>query len=311
MAIDPTNKDVEARADVEMLNPDPYCPVRMSPILDSRGAATDKLMVELQTPEQVWRPIPGVRTVHGAGYRLVTNAQVRDMAHVAMEATGLKFEQVPTFGVGRSQGTTWNGKYYLERWYTRDTQVMSPTGHAVMLGLEVRNSYDDSCRVGLAFFAMHCACHNQFFSKRLFGVPLSFSHIGEGGNLDAEVESSRSMMLMHAERFGAVMPHIQKLCDTRFLTMQEFLELRRRMAVKTKAEFRDRQILDELDGRGITRSLGIEVGQAYGTPDSYWALANAYTAVTTHMVGGLRGQELSMRATDFLIADAEAKTAAA
>lgn len=304
-------KDAEARADVEMLNPDPYCPVRMTRILDTRGAVTDKFMTEVQTPEQVWRPIPGVRTVHGAGYRLVTNAQVRDMAHTAMEATKLNFEQVPSWGNGHSRGITWNGKYYLERWYTKDVYVEAPNGSKVMLGLEVRNSYDDSCKVGLAFFAMHCACSNQFFSHNMFGKPFTFSHIGDGGELDDELNPTRDALLQNAGRFGAVLPHIKQLCDARFMTMQEFLDLRRRMAVKTKAEFRDRQILDELAGDGITKKLGIEVGQAYGTPDSYWALANAYTAVTTHMVGGLRGQELSQRATDFLIQDARAKTNAA
>lgn len=305
------DEDVEARADVEMLNPDPYCPVRMTQILDTRGHATDKFMTELQTPEQAWRPIPGVRTVHGAGYRLVTNAQVRDMAHEAMAATGLAFEQVPSWGGGHSQGIIWNGKYYLERWYSKDVKVKSPLGHDVMLGLEVRNSYDDSCKVGMAFFAMHCACSNQFFSKQMFGAPFSFSHIGDTGELDGSYAETLEALNMRAQQFGAVMPHLEMLCNTKFMTMQEFLELRKRMAQKTRVEFRDRQILDELAGDGITKKLGIEVGQAYGDPDSYWALANAYTAVTTHMVGGLRGQELSQRAMDFLILDARAKRASA
>lgn len=297
-------KDVEARADVEMLNPDPYCPVRMTQINDGRGKGTDKFMVEVQTPEQAWRVIPGVRTVHGAGYRLVTNKQVHDMAHQVMEATKLTFEQVPNFGAGHSQGMIWNGKSYLERWFTKDVKVQTPHGADVMLGLEVRNSYDDACKVGLAFFAMHCPCSNQFFSTNMFGKPFNFRHIGSAGELGDSYDEAFDELQARAEQFGTVLPHIKALCETRFLTMGEFLALRERMSKKTNAEFRDRQILDELAGQGISKKVGLDVGKSYGDPDSYWALANAYTAVTTHMVGGLRGQELSMRAVDFLIQDA-------
>lgn len=294
-----------ARGRHEIINKDPYADVRLSRIYDTRGVGTDKFMVEMQSPEDEWIPIPGTRAVHSLGYNLITNAQVRDMAHEVIDATGLDFKPIPGFGEhSRSGGTVWNGKHYLERWYTGDVTVKTPSGSDVMLGLEVRNSYDKSCSVGLAFFAMHMACANQFYSHNLFGRPFSFRHVDSGDTLGDNFQDALDGITQKASEFGKVLPHIHNLMEKRFESTQDFLELRRRLMEEAKVEFRDKHILDELTGGGITRKVGLDVGDAYGSPDSYWALANAYTAISSHIVGGLRGHDLSQRAVDFLIDEA-------
>jgi hypothetical protein len=300
----------DAVVDPDLINPDPFCPVRLTPIRN-RGRVTDKYMIELQRPDSSeWADIAGVRAVHTANYRLVTNQQVHTMAAGVMAQTGLTFEPVPTWGNGQSKSLLWNGRHYLERWYTPDVKVATPHGSEIMLGLEVRNSYDGACKVGLAFFAMHCACGNQFYGDNILGQPYNFSHIGQSGELNGDIAGALNELQGKAEAFGRIVPTIRALTEARFGSIEDFLNLRRRLTTTTGLEFRDRQILDELDGRGVTSKLGIAVGKSYGSPDSLWALANAFTAVTTHAVGGLRGQDQSGRAVDFLVSEAKKRIAA-
>jgi len=301
-------KDIAIESD--HINPDPFCPVRLTPIRN-RGRVTDKYMIELQRPDSPeWADIAGVRAVHTANYRLVTNQQVHSMAAGVMAQTGMTFKPVHTWGQGHSKSLLWNGRHYLERWYTPDVKVATPHGSEIMLGLEVRNSYDGACKVGLAFFAMHCACSNQFYGDNILGQPYNFSHIGQSGELTGDIEGALGELQGKAEAFGRIVPTMRALTEARFESLEDFLVLRRKMTVTTGLEFRDRQILDELDGHGITSKLGIVVGKAYGPPDSLWALANAFTAVMTHAVGGLRGQDQSGRAVDFLVTEAKERLAA-
>lgn len=294
----------------EIINPDPFCPVRLTRMVN-RGRTTDKWFIELQKPEsEDWQEVAGTKVVHSANYRLVTNAEVHRMAADVMGQTGLAFQPVPTWGGGHSKGLIWNGRYYLERWYTPDVKVQSPHGADIMLGMEVRNSYDKSCRVGLAFFAMHCACSNQFYGRNLLGEPFNFSHIGDAGELSDNVQDALATLTDKARGFGKIVPTINLLTGTSVAGMDDFLALRRKVVETTGLEFRDRQILDELSGNGITKKVGISVGEAYGSPSSFWAITNAFTAITTHQVGGLRGQDQAARFVDFMIDEAKARNAA-
>ena len=72
----------------------------------------------------------------------------------------------------------------------------------------------------------------------------------------------------------------------------------------TGSEFRDKQILNELTGCGITKECGIN--STYEDPSSFWSIANAYTAVTTHGIDGPRGSDISGRVVDFMVARAKA-----
>lgn len=303
------NEDEVKVATTKMINGDPFCPVRLTRV-ENRGRATDKFMVEVQKEDGTeWIEIPGVKGVHSANYRLVTNRQVHDLGQAVMERTGMTFKPVPSFGGGHSKNLTWNGAAYVERWYAPEVKVKSPQGTDVLLGVEVRNSYDNSCKVGLAFFGMHMVCSNQFFSRNLFGTPFNFTHIGNEGQLDDEFDDAFANLQSKAEQFGQIAPALDALMHTRLDTLDEFLDLRRRMNEQSGLTFRDREILDELSGIGVTKRIGAVTSGygAYGDPATYWALANAVTAITTHLVGGLRGQDQSERAVDFLIAAARDK----
>jgi hypothetical protein len=284
-----------------IINPDPFCPVRLT-LIENRGRATDKYMVELQKPNsEEWEDIPGTKAVHSTNYRLVTNSEVHKLALDVMGKTDMEFKHVPTYGRGHSKSLVWDGKHYLERWYTPDVRVDTPHGSSVMLGMEVRNSYDGHDNVGLAFFGMHCACSNQFFSSRLFDEPFKFSHVGDHGELQDDIEGALATLNVKAGNFANIVPTLNMLMGTRLTSVEAFLNLRKKMVEQTGLEFRDKAIMDELSGVGITHDVGVNIGHAYGAPDSLWALANAFTAITTHAVGGLRGQQHATRAVDWLI----------
>jgi hypothetical protein len=169
-----------------------------------------------------------------------------------------------------------------------------------MLGLEARNSYDGSCKVSLGFFAMHVACSNQFVSNKLLGEPFVFPH-QQSGRIDEDFGTALDTIRDRAALFGQAALQLQELNHAHVESFGDFLKLRKECQNETGVDFRDRALLDELSGCGSTHKLGIDVKGAYGHPDSYWAIANAYTAITTHDVGGMRGSDQSSRVLNFLL----------
>jgi len=169
-----------SRAD-SIINNDPFCDVRLENIQHG-SMATDKFMVALQAPDtDAYLPIPGVGSVHSGDYKLVTNRQVHDMALSVMGETGLSFKPLPTRAAGGATPVYWNGRRFSEKWYCESAGVDVPGGSSMRLGVEVTNSYDGSCKVGIAFFAMHMICANQFYSSNMMGRPFELPHVNRGG----------------------------------------------------------------------------------------------------------------------------------
>ena len=302
----------------EWFNSDPFCDVRLVNIKHG-GRETDKFMIELQQPNtQLYREIPGVGAVHTANYHLVPNRQVHDIAMDVLNKTGMTFEPVPSFASGHSQPILWDGKRYVERWFTKDVKVTGPKAFPggqrrdMMMGMEVRNSYDGSYKVGLAFFAMYCACSNQFHATNLLGAPFEFPHVNRGEGFEGDFQLALDTVTEKAANFHNIQKALDVLAETRVTGMSDFLDLRQRLKNNTRVEFRDKNLLDELAGCGITQEIGLPemAREAYKDPSTYWAISNAFTAITTHGVPGVRGAEQGRRITDFLIEDAYKRTAA-
>ena len=292
-------------AKIEMINEDPFCPVQLENI-QHNGRETDKHMIAMQLPgeEEEFVPIPGVGTVHSADYKLVTNRQVHDMAMQVMEKTGINLRPLPSQSGGKSSRVYWNGRRYSEKWYCEDTSVDVPGGSAMRLGVEVTNSYDGSCKVGLAFFSMHMVCANQFYSSNMLGRPYEFPHVSRGGNLEDDIELAMGQIEVQATNFAKIGPNMEKLRNHTINDLGSFLKLREQIKNETRVEFRDKQLLDELTGNGITAELGMSEVKYNVDKPSYWDVANAYTAVATHVVGGPRGADQSGRVMDWLISTA-------
>jgi len=285
----------------EIVNKDPFCDVRLENIMHG-GHKTDKFLIALQDPvtSNQFREIPGVGTVHSADYTLVSNRQVHDMANQVIVDSGMTFEPVPSWGEGHSANLFWNGRRFSEKWFCKDTAVAVPGGSSMMLGMEVTNSYDGSAKVGLAFFAMHVACSNQFYSNNMLGCPFEFPHVNRGGKLEEDIGEAMQQIQEKASTFGKIVPNIKRMQGMHVGSFKGFLQLRRELTATTGVEIRDKQLLDELSGNGITSELQMKDVQ-YNDPSSYWDISNAYTAVTTHLVGGPRGSDHSQRVVDFLL----------
>jgi hypothetical protein len=285
---------------MHIINRDPFCDVRLQQI-ENRGKKTDKFMIEMMDPEtNEFREVPGVGTVHSAGYKLVTNKQVRDMAQKVMQDSGLAFKPLP------HQHMFWSGRRYAEKWYSPTVGLPVKGGSQMMLGVEISNSYDGSAKIGLSFFAMHAVCSNQFYGRNLMGDPFELQHSNRGGNLDDDIQDALNQINFKAANFAKIAPHINLLADTHVSSFDDFLGFRRELCQSTGVEFRDKQILDELSGCGITKELGLAEVK-YADPSSYWDISNAYTAVTTHSVGGPRGADHCGQVIDWITARAAEK----
>jgi len=287
-----------------IINSDPFCDVRMHNIEDSAGEKTDKYMVEMQLPDSnEYKPIPGVGVVHGNDYQLVTNSQVRDMVTETISASGLSFKPLRSTNSDTRSHIYWNGRRFSQKWYCPDANIPAPGGSSMMLGLEAINSYDGSCKVGLAFFAMHVVCSNQFYSNNILGRPFEFVHVNRGGELEDDIDDALDQIKLKASSFSQITPYLNRLKAAEVRDFDDFLQIRRCIKDETGCEIRDKQLLDELSGHGVTANLGL-TGVKYNNPSSFWNIANAYTAITTHAVGGPRGSDQSSRVLDWLINEA-------
>jgi len=285
-----------------MVNTDPFANVRLRNI-ENNGRATDKFMVEMEDESGEFREIPGTGTVHSGDYKLVNNQEVYSTAQEILTDSGLKFKPVPTFNGGHSRPTVWNGRRFSAKWYVEDAAVEAPDGSNVMLGIEATNSYDGSSKVGFSFFAMRLVCSNQFYSRNMLGKPFVFPHINRGGDLDEDIKIGLAQLKVQAGSFAKVLPKLKALQETRCESFNDFLQLRSGV-LGLGFDMRDKHFLNELSGRGITQELGMK-DVTYTDPSSYWSIANAATAVTTHLVGGYRGPNQSTRVVDYLLDQAD------
>lgn len=289
-----------------MINPDPYAEVRMQRI-EHNGKPTDKFLVEMADPEGNFQPMPGVNAVHGEDYTLVPNTQVNEMVGDVLTRTGREFKPIPTFGGGHSKPTFWDGKRWSQKWYCADIAESLPTGRgtAIALGVEALNSYDGSHNVGIRFFAMHVLCANQFYGSNMLGN-FVFRHMSRdaGIRLQDNVDDALQLIRQQADRFMQVVPQFSALVAQHVDGFAGFLNLRDTLNADGWRTSRDPDVLDELHGRGITNELGIQ--QMCVEPTCLWNILNAYTAVSTHKIGGLNGSSASERVTTQILAASEA-----
>lgn len=283
-----------------MINRDPFCAVQLQNV-EMNGKGTDKYVVMMQDEAGHQQPLAGVNAVHSADYTLVPNRQVFDMVSDVLTRADSKFEPVPKFGGGHSEPTYWDGKRFSAKWYTKDIAVDGPSLHAIALGVEAINSYDGSQPVGIRFFAMHCLCANQFYIQNQLGGFI-FKHVTReaGVNLMENVNDTLGMLRQQADRFIGVAGRFKELSTKRVKNFKDYLQMRAKANELFWSPTRDADVLDELNGAGITRTLGIPQ-MPDQDPSSLWSILNAYTAVCTHKIGGFNGSNLSDSATQFIL----------
>jgi hypothetical protein len=298
-------------AATDVINTNPFCDVDLMPLTETVGKYR---VVRLKDEEGEFRPIESKGAIHGEAYRLVPNTQVRQIAEDVLTRTGMGFEPL-NWGhdpdATRNRTIVWDGKKYAQRWFMPDVN-MNLNGdnlHRMMLGVQAINSYDGSYKVGLQFFMMACECLNQFHSGNLLGS-FTFNHFDRGDStLEGDMDDAIRLIGDQAEMFTKALPKLQWLMAQDNPSIGDFLNIRNQLAALRPAwpASYDPHVLDELSNNGVTNGLNMQ--QTAGT-GNLWGLLNAYTAVTTHKVGGFRGTELSRSVTDHFVAMAPKELAA-
>lgn len=295
----------------DIINSDPFCDVDLMPLEETVGKYR---VVRIRDEEGQFRPIESKGAIHGESYRLVTNTQVRQIAEDVLTRTGMRFEHL-AFGhnpdATKNRAIVWDGKKYAERWYMPKVSMNLNGGdlHQMMLGVQAINSYDGSYKVGLQFFMMACKCLNQFHTGNMLGS-FTFNHLDRGdGSLEGDMEDAVRIIGNQAETFTRVLPRLQWLMAQDNPSMTDYLTVRKQLAALRPAwpGSYDTHVLDEMANCGVTKDLNM--AQTAST-NNLWGILNAYTAVTTHKVGGFRGAELSRAVTDHFVGMAPRELAA-
>jgi len=299
---------------IEVINEDPYCKVDLSPVEGLR----DMNVTRLFNPEtNAMEPIPGKGAIHAEGYKLVTNERVHQMVQDVLTRSGQEFEQMPLRHGSKAGTHTWDGKRFSARWLLKDvnTEISDPTTRSrapLHLGVEAINSYDGSCKVGIQFFAMSMLCHNQFYSHNVLGG-FTFRHYESrsSNSLDGDIDDAMGLISQQAVQFAQAGPLLSKMAATPVsgpfpgaqTNLDGYLAVRSHLK-KTWRPSYDPHVLDEMSQNGITKSLGIEEQTAHC--NNLWGLLNAYTAVSTHKIGGFNGVNLGRIAMDSFVGWAKA-----
>lgn len=289
-----------------MINQDPFAEVRMSRIYHN-GDATDKFLIEQMDEENNWRPIPGVTTTHSADYILVSNQKVHDLMNSVINKIKDSADNKITFEPLGHNPLIWSGKAYSERWYTKDISISPKIGGKIMLGIEARNSYDNSSKVAISFYGMSVTCANQFCSSNLFGTPFVISHFAKDGSLDESFDDVYNKIEWSASNFINISPKIDRLCDCRLNTIEKYYDFMNRCEEVTGLSLNDKKIRMEVLGKGATSKVKdlINPTAFYGAKDSLWSILNAYTAIETHENPGLSAMSKIERFMDFCIRESE------
>lgn len=279
----------------KIINTDPYADVRLEKIIHN-NVETDKVIVEMADENGVYHAMKGLGGVHGESYTLVPNSQVHELVSDVLTRTGKEFKPVGSMGAAsRNTHTYWDGKKWSEKWYC-DSINHEIGDSAIALGVEALNSYDGSYPVGIRFFAMHMLCANQFYTGNALGSFI-FRHMNNdaGIHLQDNINDALQLIRQQADRFLEVAPRFKALTSKHVDGMNGYLELRSTMNKDFWKSSRDCDVLDELYGNGISKQMGIK--QLDTDPTCYWNILNAYTAVSTHKVGGFNGQKASEKVT--------------
>jgi len=295
-----------------VINTDPFCDVDLLPLEETQGKYA---VVRLKNAETgTFTPLDTKGAIHGRDYRLVPNTLINQLAQDVLTKTEMPFEllnQAKEFNGHRGQHTVWDGKKFARRWIINQAHSDDRLG-TLMMGVEAVNSYDGSFKVGLQFFFINTDCVNQFHSGNLMGSFI-FSHFDRGDRtLEADIEQAVTMVGQQAKSFALVLPKLRELLKPMTNgtdSLSRFLAIRDELAAETPAwpPSYDGDVLDELRGCGPTAKLKLPQRHSVTSgKHTLWDLLNAYTAVTTHKVGGFRGTSLSRMVTDHFVARAAA-----
>lgn len=272
-------------------NKDPYAMVDMAP-LSVGGKEIGQHVVRMWDDETAsMRPLDSKACVHDpAAYTLIPNTKAKETAEAVMMQSGLSFEPI--------KGAVWDGKRYIERWYTRDVAVEmgDAAGSRLALGLQVTNSYNSKLAFGLQFFIMNCVCANQFHGRNLMGGVV-FRHVPSSAS-DSAFDGAVRLLAGKADSFSKLVDRFRPMLSEKPADPLDAV-LRERAALgRVWKPDMDAALMAEL---AAIRGHGERPPRPASSLDTRWGLYNIFTAVATHDVGGVESSAVGAAVTESFI----------
>jgi len=144
----------------------PFADVDMQPV-QVAGQDVAKIAVRVKDDAGEYT----VAGILGKDYQVYKNSMARDVASDIMTRSNKEWTNLKTL---------WDGKKYVDYFYTKDpiTSIKNGMTYPLHLGMMLRNSYDGSSKFGFEFFIMNMICANQYVSRKQLGY-FAVRHTGE------------------------------------------------------------------------------------------------------------------------------------
>ena len=284
------------------INPDPFCPVVLKQLSTADKQSIDSYVVALQPGDnpsataEDYTPVPGKSMIHGTDYKLITNSDARDLADSILAKIGQRSTAFPDDHLTTKSKTFWDGKRFAAK-YIFPEITANINNRPVNLGLGIFNSYDGSMPLKVSFYILRMNCFNQFRSSNSFDDFVFYHFVNGTRTLAEDINMSIEHLRAQIDQFPTkVEKMFSPLVQLKLEDTTSFLRFRHGLIGKWPSSL-DANVLDELENGAVTKEEGLVDGWA-GPPVNLWNIANAYTAVSTHKVGGIRGDELGQMVMD-------------
>jgi hypothetical protein len=191
------------------------------------------------------------------GYQLISNEVAQNVMDDIMTRSNQTWHK---------HSSLWDGRRFSAA-YFNDEEIMSVgSGEAqrsLRLGIQLRNSYDGSCSMGIEMFICAYECKNQFFQRNRFGN-FVIRHTTDGGNADWDVEDAIQQISLGGEGLLQLAPRFEEMTKKPMT-----LPLLQGAVNKDLVPF----------GKWADVLKGIE-------EETEWGLYNALTSIATHNIKG-------------------------
>ena len=174
----------------QSVNVSPFAPVELQPLLTADGDKTNRCAVILD-PDGIREQVGVVSN----DYKLISNRAVIDAAEEIIRNTDLQF---------KDHHTMWNGKQFRRRYILPDLVREVQVGDVVALALDIRNSFNGSLTVGIAFNMLRLECENGLICCSLLGG-FALKHLGDK-NFETELNLASESILNLGQRLDNILP---------------------------------------------------------------------------------------------------------
>ncbi len=303
---------------VAVINSNPLCRVDLAPI-DVAGVRTSGVCVRLEHPDtHEMVPIDTNAAHHSTSYQLISNEMVNNALSNVFARTGMAARPLGSHRMSKSAAYDWDGRRW-NAYYVLDGINRQVNGNNMRLGVRAYNSYASETGAGVAFFLMAMECLNQFHMGNMLSGFFMKHQQRAGSNLEIDLADATERMAERISQLDTIMPKLEEMSQfpvERLAAHKEdgalggLLGLRQQLVgIGAWRPAYDSDLLDELahvgptsdllkDGEGLHENFRVLLRGDSSNHHSLWGALNAFTAVTTHRIGGFPGAAMSEKITE-------------